>query len=267
MTDAPLRTVLIGHADSPVVIEGMAGWLRSWSHLVGLIVLEEAPERRWKRVRREIKRTGLLRFADVAAFRMHYRLKFAAADAAWTRQRLDEMATTYVPCPASAEPRARHVDTSPNTAASRAFLAGLDCDVMIAGCKQILGRKTFEAARHGTFVMHPGICPDYRNAHGGFWALANNDPENVGMTLLKIDAGVDTGPIYAHFRQPFDASAESHLRIQRRQTLDSLDEAAGVITRVAAGEAEPVDVTGRPSAEYGQPWLSAYLRWPKAKRA
>jgi len=35
--------------------------------------------------------------------------------------------------------------------------------------------------------MHPGICPEYRNSHGCFWALANDDPERVGVTLLQID--------------------------------------------------------------------------------
>ena len=263
----PLRTVLVCHADAPVVREGMAGWMRSWSRLVGLLVLEEKGERRLKRVRREVKRTGLLRFLDVAAFRLHYRLRYAAADAAWTRRRLDDMAAKYAPCGAAAETPSELVARSPNTKAVREWLAGLRPDVMIAGCKQILGERTFSIPTHGTFVLHPGICPDYRNAHGGFWALANGDPQNVGMTLLKIDRGVDTGPIYRHFRQPFDSLAESHLRIQRRQTLDSLDEAAEVIQAVARGEADPVDVSDRPSAEYGQPWLTAYRRWKRdAKR-
>src|SRR5436309_328007 len=27
----------------------------------------------------------------------------------------------------------------------------------------------------GTFVLHTGICPEYRNAHGCFWALARSE--------------------------------------------------------------------------------------------
>ena len=267
MPSTPIpRSVLICHADSPVVREGMAGWLRSWSHLLGVIVLEEKPERRWKRVRREVRRTGLLRFLDVAAFRLHYRLRYAATDAEWTRQKIAEMAGRYVPCDASSRPPAVYTDTSPNTSGCREFLRGLSPDLMIAGCKQILGPKTFEIPRHGTFVMHPGICPDYRNAHGGFWALAAGDDANVGMTLLKIDRGVDTGPVYGHFRQPFDTRADSHLRVQRRQTLDSLDEAAVLLRRVIDGTAQPLDVSGRPSAEYGQPWMTAYVRWKRRVR-
>lgn len=253
-----MRTLLICHEDAPIVREGMAGWLRSFSDLTGVVVLREAKQRRWRRIRREMQRTGFLRFLDVAAFRVHYRLKYAKSDSDWTRGKLAEMARKYVP--AGSAP-AEHIDTSPNTPESREFIGEARPDIIIAGCKQILGCKTFELAHHGTFVLHPGICPEYRNAHGGFWALAKNDPQNVGMTLLKIDKGVDTGPVYGHFRQPFDAQTESHLRIQRRQTVDSLDAVRDVLEAVVDGNAQPIDTSGRDSAEYGQPWLTAYFRW------
>ena len=51
--------------------------------------------------------------------------------------------------------------------------------------------------------MHPGICPEYRNAHGCFWALANRDLNKVGMTLLRIDKGVDTGPTFGYYTYPY----------------------------------------------------------------
>ena len=54
-----------------------------------------------------------------------------------------------------------------------------------ARCKVILKEKIFGIPRVGTFVMHPGICPEYRNAHGCFWALVRRDLERVGMTLLR----------------------------------------------------------------------------------
>lgn len=253
-----MRTVLICHSDAPVVREGMAAWLNSFSELAGVVVLKEAGDRRWKRIRREVKRVGLLRFLDVVAFQLHYRLTRANDDAVWTKSELDRIAEVYGSLP---DDIPVHVDTSPNTPASRAFIEHAAPDIIIAGCKQILGRKTFSLAEHGTFVLHPGICPDYRNAHGGFWALANNDAVNVGMSLVKIDAGIDTGPVYGHFRRPFDGKTESHLRLQRRQTLHSLDDVRRVLECVVNGTAGPIDTVGRASDEYGQPWLSAYLRW------
>ena len=71
----------------------------------------------------------------------------------------------------------------------------------------ILKRTIFEIPRAGTFVLHPGICPEYRNAHGCFWALANRDLDRVGMTLLRVDAGIDTGPVYLHGTCDFDEVA------------------------------------------------------------
>ncbi|MGA7439404.1 MAG: formyl transferase, partial [Luteibacter sp.] len=112
--------------------------------------------------------------------------------------------------------------------------------------------------------MHPGICPEYRNAHGCFWALAERDLDRVGLTLLRIDAGVDTGPIYGYFTYAFDETRESHMRVQYRMVLENLDALAQRIRDIVAGDALPVDVTGRPSGVWGQPWLSRYLRWKRA---
>ena len=49
------------------------------------------------------------------------------------------------------------------------------------------------------------------NAQGpGQRAMANGDLDNVGMTLLRIDRGVDTGPVFGYFR--VDATAtEPHV--------------------------------------------------------
>ena len=47
-----------------------------------------------------------------------------------------------------------------------------------------------------TFInIHAGITPKYRGWHGAYWALANKDPENCGVTIHIVDEGVDTGRI------------------------------------------------------------------------
>ena len=117
----------------------------------------------------------------------------------------------------------------------------------------------FSIPRLGTFVMHPGICPEYRNAHGCFWARATGDHGNVGMTLLRIDRGVDTGPVFGYFRVDPDAH-ESHVVTQHRVVLDHLDAVRDTLLAIDAGAAVPIDTSGRPSAAWGQPWLSAHLR-------
>ena len=109
--------------------------------------------------------------------------------------------------------------------------------------------------------MHPGICPEYRNAHGCFWALANNDRERVGMTLLRIDRGVDTGPVLGHFYCKYDERSESHIVIQHRTVFDNLDAVAKRLIEIHEGRAVTMETSGRNSAAWGQPWLTRYFHW------
>ncbi len=93
----------------------------------------------------------------------------------------------------------------------------------------------------GTFVMHPGIVPEYRNAHGCFWALVHGDLGRVGMSLLKIDAGIDTGPVYGYFTTPVNEWTESHIGIQRRMTFENLPAIAERLVEIhnGTGAADP----------------------------
>jgi methionyl-tRNA formyltransferase len=111
--------------------------------------------------------------------------------------------------------------------------------------------------------MHPGICPEYRNAHGCFWALANDDLEKVGMTLLKIDRGVDTGPVYGHYHYSIDGTPESHVVIQHKLVTANLAALESKFREIYAGTARTIDVAGRKSNTWGQPWLTQYLALKK----
>ncbi len=257
-----MRTLLICHEDDPLNRDGLARWLSSISTLSGVVVLREPPSRIRRRWRREIARVGMLRFLDVIAFRLHYRVTQAAIDREWTAQRLAALRDTY---PASAAPEL--IAASPNEAEVEEFIRRAAPDLVIARCKTLLAPRIFTIPPQGTFVMHPGICPQFRNAHGCFWALAQGDTQNVGMTLLRINEGVDTGPVYGWFRYTGDDASESHITIQHRVVFDHLDAIGARLGEIAAGRATPEDVTGLPSATWGQPWLSAYLRWKRRARA
>ena len=116
--------------------------------------------------------------------------------------------------------------------------------------------------------MHPGICPQYRNAHGCFWALAKHDRGNVGMTLLKIDKGIDTGPVYGYYRCEFDETTESHHVIQHKVVFDNLDALRQKLQEIYDGQAQTLDTRGLPVGRMGSAtWLTAYLGYLRqAKR-
>jgi methionyl-tRNA formyltransferase len=232
--------------------------------LAGLIIIRDSGRARWRAARREIRRVGWLKFLDVVAFRVYARAAFASRDNAWKTVQLERLRDRYH-ADIAAVPRI--VVATPNAREAREFLERLRPDLMIARCKYILKPEIFELPRAGTFVMHPGICPEYRNAHGCFWALANRDLGRVGMTLLKVDRGIDTGPIYLHAGCEIDEVHDSHIVIQYRAVLDNLDAIARVLVRIARGEAvTPLDTSGRLSAAWGQPRLTNYLRWKSTAR-
>jgi hypothetical protein len=258
-----MRTLLICHEGAELHSDGLARWLAANSDLAGVVVLHEGGGTLWRRARRQLKRAGALRFLDVLAFRLYYRIALRGRDEAWKRGRLAQLRARYPAVPASTP--VAHL-ANPNSPECERFIRECRPDVTLALCKQLLKPSVFSIPTAGTYVLHPGICPEYRNAHGCFWALANGDTQKVGMTLLRIDEGIDTGPIYGYFTYDYDEVNESHVVIQNRVTLDNLDAVWRTLSDVWAGRARPLDVHGRPSATWGQPWLTSYLRWKASAR-
>jgi methionyl-tRNA formyltransferase len=203
-----------------------------------------------------------LRFADVTAFRVYRKLFLAAKDEAWKKSELEKLSAIY-PLPANVPVLISH---SPNSPEVEQFIGEKQPDMIIARCKVILKKRIFSLAKTGTFVMHPGICPEYRNAHGCFWALVRGDFEKVGMTLLQIDEGVDTGPTYGYYSYDYDSLNESHTRIQTRVVLENLPEIKEKLKEIQAGTAQAIPVTGRESQVWGHPWLTEYLAWKRRAR-
>ena len=250
------RTVLICHHDAPLDHDGMARWLASFSDLAGLVIIEETRAQVQARVKRELKRVGPLRFLDVLAFRAYYRSFLQPADTRWTNAELERLRGRFA---AASCPILR--TRTPNGEDVVRFIRAARPDIVIARSKFLLKAQVFSIPRHGTYVMHPGICPEYRNAHGCFWALAERDLDRVGLTLLKIDNGIDTGPVYGYYSYPWDERRETHYRIQSRIVLDNLDRLAATLLDIHRGRADPIETTGRRSGTWGQPWLTKYFGW------
>ena len=68
-----------------------------------------------------------------------------------------------------------------------------DVIVMVA-FGQILKKPVLEMAPHGVVNLHGSLLPKYRGAAPINWAIINGE-EETGITTMKTDAGVDTGPM------------------------------------------------------------------------
>jgi hypothetical protein len=256
--------ILICHRRDRLDSEGLASWLASTLRLVGIVEISGDRSRLWRVARREVRRGGFIRFIDALAFRAYARLRFGGSDAAWTTGAIARLRRRY---PADLGSIPRCIVSDPNEAAARAFIATHRPDVIVARCKFILRPDVFSLARAGAFALHPGICPEYRNAHGCFWALVNRDLDRVGMTLLRIDRGVDTGPVLLQGTYQFDEVRESHYVIQQRVVLENLERIGEALLAAGRGRPPaPIDTRGRASAVWGQPRLTSYLRWKRAAR-
>jgi folate-dependent phosphoribosylglycinamide formyltransferase PurN len=66
--------------------------------------------------------------------------------------------------------------------------------VVIIGTR-IISKEVLDCTAAKFVNIHAGITPRYRNVHGAYWALVNNDRENCGITVHLVDPGIDTGSI------------------------------------------------------------------------
>lgn len=122
----------------------------------------------------------------------------------------------------------------------------------------MLRAQLLEACNCPVVNYHSGINPAYRGINGGYFALANGEPEHFGATLHLVDLGVDTGPILATNRIPVAANDN----MQTYMTLMAARSQAMVIDtmdQVLAGEIKPLPPSTLPSNQYYAPTLGQYL--------
>lgn len=84
-------------------------------------------------------------------------------------------------------------------------LEGLGIDaVAVVAYGAIAGPRALAAARHGWFNLHFSLLPQWRGAAPVQRALMAGQ-ETSGVTVFRIDTGMDTGPILASRELPLDA--------------------------------------------------------------
>ena len=81
-------------------------------------------------------------------------------------------------------------------------LRGLAPDlIVVAAYGQILPQSILDIPKHGCLNVHTSLLPKYRGAAPIQWAILNGELE-TGVTIMKMDAGLDTGDIVAETRTP-----------------------------------------------------------------
>ena len=85
-------------------------------------------------------------------------------------------------------------------------LASLDAEIMIvAAYGLILPQRILDLPRAGCVNVHASLLPRWRGAAPIQAALLAGDAE-TGISLMQMEAGLDTGPVYAMRSTPIDAT-------------------------------------------------------------
>ncbi len=96
----------------------------------------------------------------------------------------------------------------PKTVKDEAFMEQLkawDPDVIaVAAFGKILPKSVLDFPKHGCLCVHSSILPKYRGAAPIQRAMMNGEAE-MGVTIMQMDPGIDTGDMLNVKRTPFTA--------------------------------------------------------------
>lgn len=151
--------------------------------------------------------------------------------------------------------------------------------MVIVGYGQIIPQSILDIAPRGILNVHASLLPKYRGAAPIQWAIANGET-STGVTIMKIDAGLDTGDILRQAETPIGdnetavdlsprlAEMGASLLVETLAQLDSItpekqDDSAATYAPILKKEDGAIDWT-RPAREIHnrirglQPWPGSH---------
>ena len=155
----------------------------------------------------------------------------------------------------------KHHVPSVNDHSTMELLERMRPSVVVVNGTRIISSTVLEGIDCPVINTHAGYTPRYRGVHGGYWALAEGNPQLVGTTVHLVDPGIDTGGILA--RTTFTPSSDDSIA-----TYPYLHLAAGLPLVASSVELVLSGGTLRPleddptieSRLYLHPTLWSYLR-------
>ena len=141
-----------------------------------------------------------------------------------------------------------HLDCrDPHTGDVLDFVRARAPDYILLAGAPLLRPAFYGLARHGTLNRHLGLLPDFRGVDCAIWALALDQPENVGYSIHVVNERVDAGEVV--LRQPMpiagDPTLEDYLRRLRREASQAFVDLAMRLAQGAPLESQAQTRTGR----------------------
>jgi methionyl-tRNA formyltransferase len=122
-----------------------------------------------------------------------------------SHKRINEILQQYeLSCKPIPEEKIIHL-SSVNSDQCLKELEQLQPNLIIVHGTRIISKKILTGVTANFINIHAGITPRYRGSHGAYWALANDDKDNCGVTVHFVDAGIDTGKVLFQEKIPVTA--------------------------------------------------------------
>ena len=248
---SPTVVLLAGPGDSTDIV---ANWLDE--HAFHVKVVTEDAQSRVRLARRRIKRIGWVETLGQVAF-VAIAMPILQLRGGFRRNQILSDSSLNI----TARPPDFHVD-SVNSPETIELLTRLEPCVVVVNGTRIISAHVLDSISCPVINIHAGLTPRYRGVHGGYWALAEGHPEEVGTTVHLVDKGIDTGRVLARAR--FDTSPADSI-----VTYPYLHLAAGlpilidsVRTVLSRQELAPIDDDSQSvdSRLFAHPTLWGYLR-------
>lgn len=141
-----------------------------------------------------------------------------------------------------------HQPTKVRTGELATWLREKNADVaLVMAYGRILPADVLGAPRRGAMNLHASLLPRYRGAAPINWVIVNGETQ-TGISLMQMDEGLDTGPVYSRHA----------LDIAESETAGSLSERIAILGAhvVRADLAAAVD--GKLTAEAQDPALASH---------
>jgi phosphoribosylglycinamide formyltransferase-1 len=202
---APLAVLSDNSRQSKALIAALSQEFR----VAALVVEHSSLRRKLKLLFRRIRRLGLGHVVAQLAFMIYDRLFVRRRSAGTIEPLLAKFGSMPKDIPI-------HLVNSINEPKVRELLQTLRISVCVVTGTSLLSRELLESGP--VFLnIHCGITPTYRGVHGGFWAICQEDWDNVGVTIHRIDAGIDTGQVLAQSRIDIDLEYEDTQTLVAKQ--------------------------------------------------
>ena len=141
-------------------------------------------------LRRRIRKLGVLTVAGQIAFQ-------AVAVPLLKKLSASRLAQIKAEFGMRTAPISGNVFSSLNSQEAIGLIKALNPACIVVAGTRILSREFLQNFRCPIINIHAGITPLYRGVHGAYWALAENRPELCGVSVHRVDAGIDTGQVLA----------------------------------------------------------------------